>query len=264
MRILILSPEFPPFQIGGVGQHVNDLSKTLANKGIDTHVITYRPINKPYTLSEYEEIKGVHVHRVSVINIKVPNPYTGIIQFNIHLLQKIVNFIKEIGLPDLIHAHDWNVILAGIAASEIYNLPLVCTLHSTVNSLGGTEMIETPIGKYITDIQQEGIRNAQKVICCSYAMFRELNKLFNISEEKTEIIPNGVDIEEFTSISREDICELHARLTENGQKEIILFVGRLDTVKGIDILIKAIKLLDLPSIRLIVAGDGPLKKRTSI
>jgi glycosyltransferase involved in cell wall biosynthesis len=91
-------------------------------------------------------------------------------------------------------------------------------------------------------------------------MFRELNKLFNISEEKTEIIPNGVDIEEFTSISREDICELHARLTENGQKEIILFVGRLDTVKGIDILIKAIKLLDLPSIRLIVAGDGPLKK----
>ncbi|MBC7320618.1 glycosyltransferase family 4 protein [bacterium] len=260
MRILILSPEFPPFQIGGVGQHVSDLSKALVNEKVETHVMTYKPINKPYKLSEYEEIKGISVHRVSVLNLKVPNPYIGIVQFNIHLLQKIVSFVKEVGLPDLIHAHDWNVILAGIAASEIYNLPLVCTIHSTVKSLGGTEMIETPIGKYITDIQQEGIRNAQKVICCSYAMAQELNELFHIMRGKIEIIPNGIHIEEFTNISKNVISDLYSRLTEEGQKKVILFVGRLDSVKGVDIIIKAIKLLNIPSIRLVIAGDGPLKK----
>jgi len=73
-----------------------------------------------------------------------------------------------------------------------------------------------------------------------------------IPQEKIRIILNGVDTKKFNT---------NEKLQWNG-KPNILFVGRLHPVKGVDILIRAIKLLEyqLPKIFLYIAGTGPLEK----
>ena len=63
MRILMLSWEYPPHIIGGLGRHVTDLTDALAQIGVEVHIIT--PQLKEG--SRYERTAhGVHIHRVAV------------------------------------------------------------------------------------------------------------------------------------------------------------------------------------------------------
>ena len=60
LRVLMLSWEFPPKTVGGLARHVNDLSKALVSQGVEVHVIT----SAIQGCHSYENIVGVHVHRV--------------------------------------------------------------------------------------------------------------------------------------------------------------------------------------------------------
>lgn len=59
IRILTLSWEYPPYKIGGIAEHVYELSKALRRKGQEVHVVTLGSF-------PYEQSEGVHVHRVAV------------------------------------------------------------------------------------------------------------------------------------------------------------------------------------------------------
>ena len=93
MRVLMLSWEFPPQIIGGLGRHVYELSQRLGNYGVETYVLT-----PGYGCATYEEFQGVKVFRVGT-------PLTGskrfkswIFDFNTELIGKESGWITRKGV----------------------------------------------------------------------------------------------------------------------------------------------------------------------
>ncbi len=63
MRVLILSWEYPPHLVGGLGKHVLELVTALAGQGVEVHVVTP---NFGHVLAHEQLADGAMVHRVDV------------------------------------------------------------------------------------------------------------------------------------------------------------------------------------------------------
>ena len=90
-------------------------------------------------------------------------------------------------------------------------------------------------------------RQADAVMVRSYAYGRSANSLSRVPESRWRIVPNGIDAEQFRPVARPS-------------RDYILFVGRLVSYKGVEVLLRALSTLR-PNIPLLIAGDGPLKRK---
>lgn len=100
------------------------------------------------------------------------------------------------------------------------------------------------------------LRNADAVIALTKDMKREIQKICN---REIIVIPNGIDLERFQNLSRE---EARNKLQIKADDKIIIFVGSLRPVKGVKYLIKAMKIVRQkePNARLILIGNGEEKQ----
>ena len=158
---------------------------------------------------------------------------------------------------DVIHAHDWLGIMAGMIAKKELNLPLMFHVHSTEvgRSVGrGSHAIK--------DIEFEGGQVADCVITVSYAMKDELEKL-GFPSDKIRVCWNGVDPIKYdpNKVSSEERLQLRRQYGINDDEHMIFFVGRLVTVKGVDNLVKAMPniLEEFPKTKLVILGIGDME-----
>ncbi|MDY6795317.1 MAG: glycosyltransferase family 4 protein [Actinomycetota bacterium] len=254
MKILLLSWEYPPRIIGGLGTHVHQLAVNLARLGANVHVITKDVENAP----DYEEIDDVHIHRVPLYAPRIPQdewvPWT--LQFNVALLEKAIPLINErIGKVQVIHAHDWLVAHAGIALKHAYRIPLVATIHATEY---GRHQRNLPEGmsRIIHQIEWWLTFESVRTICCSNYMRDEVVKIFELPFDKVSVIPNGIEYKLFQIDPDEE--RIRKRFIEPDSR-MVFFVGRLVYEKGVQTVIEAMpKILEeVPDIRFLVAGTGP-------
>ncbi|MEK7598899.1 MAG: glycosyltransferase family 4 protein [Patescibacteria group bacterium] len=99
---------------------------------------------------------------------------------------------------------------------------------------------------------------ATKVQTISFYL-KKLAVKFGVNLAETEVVPNGVDLENFSRRLQPDrVKELRIRLGLPTGKPIIITASRLVRKNGIDILIKS--LADIPEARLLIAGAGPQEK----
>lgn len=248
MRVLMLSWEYPPKSVGGLAQHVYDLSKALANLGVEVHVLTCGLAGVP----DYERVNEVHVHRVTPYHISSPDFVTWVAQFNVAMLEKAMPLVKDIQF-DLLHAHDWLVTYAARALKHAYNLPLVCTIHAT--EWGRNYGLHNDTQRHISDVEWWLAYESWRVICCSYYMKRELQNIFQVPEDKLNVIPNGVNPENFAVKQHKTSRNNYAAPNE----KIIFYVGRLVREKGVQVLLDAApKVLSRhPNTKFVIAGKGP-------
>ncbi|MCF8009951.1 MAG: glycosyltransferase family 4 protein [Clostridiales bacterium] len=248
MRILMLSWEYPPKSIGGLAQHLYDLSRTLANLNIEVHVLTCGTQGA----KDFEKINKVYVHRVMPYDISSPDFVTWVSQFNVAMLEKAIPLITELNF-DVLHAHDWLVAYTARALKHSCNIPLVCTIHAT--EYGRNYGLHNNTQRHISDIEWWLAYESWQVICCSYYMERELENIFQIPEDKIKVIPNGVNPENFAikqhSTNREDYAST--------DEKIVFYVGRLVREKGVQLLLdSAPKVLSRhPNTKFIISGKGP-------
>ena len=249
MRILMLSWEYPPRIVGGLGRVVHDLSHRLIKDGHDVTVVTYKDGNAPY----FENDSGVKVYRVDNFMIQPNNFIDWIMQLNFNLIAKTGEIIASEGSFDVIHAHDWLVAYAAKTLKTSFNIPLVSTIHATEAGRNGG--IREEQQKYINDTEWMLTYESSEVIVNSNYMKSELQRLFGLPFEKINVIPNGVSPSNFTVNERDyDFRRQYAMDNE----KIILFMGRLVYEKGVQHLIGAMpKILNnYHDAKLIIAGKG--------
>ena len=104
------------------------------------------------------------------------------------------------------------------------------------------------------------IKYASKVFFVSKRTMNEAIGFYPQFKDKFYYVPNIIDEYKFPSLSPKEKGRLKKELDLNDGKKNILYVGRLESFKGVNLLIDAIKRIDSDNIRLIVIGDGPLKK----
>ena len=250
MKILMLTWEYPPRIVGGIARVVNDLSKRLIKDGHEVTVVTYRD---SADVPEYENDKGVNVYRVDNYMIHPNNFIDWIMQLNFNMLSKATEIINKEGGFDVIHAHDWLVTYAAKSLKNAYDIPIVATIHAT--EAGRNSGIHDETQRYINDTEWLLTYEATEVIVNSNYMKNEIQRLFGLPFDKINVIPNGINLSNFTGIERDyDFRRQYAMDNE----KIILYVGRLVYEKGVQHLIAAMPkiLSNYHDAKLIIAGRG--------
>lgn len=261
MKILMLTWEYPPRIVGGIARVVHDLSKRLIKDGHEVTVVTYRD---NAGVPEYENDKGVNVYRVDNYMIHPNNFIDWIMQLNFNLIAKATEIINKESGFDVIHAHDWLVTYAAKSLKNAYDIPIVATIHAT--EAGRNSGIHDDTQRYINDTEWLLTYEATEVIVNSNFMKNDLQRLFGLPYDKINVIPNGINLNNFTGIERD--YEFRRQYAMDNEK-IILYVGRLVYEKGIQHLIAAMPkiLSNYHDAKLVIAGKGgmidDLKAETS-
>lgn len=249
MRILMLSWEYPPKSVGGLAQHVYDLTNALAENGVDIHLITSGGAGAPH----FEQVNGVKVYRVDPYRVSSPDFVTWVAQFNVALLEKAIPILANNSDIQILHAHDWLVAYAARAIKHAGRLPLVVTIHAT--EYGRNNGLHNDTQRHISDIEWWLTYEAWRVICCSHFMEDEVRRVFQLPRDKVAVIPNGVDAGNFSTGSKKARRSDYAAPDE----KIIFYVGRLVQEKGVQLLLDAAPevLSHYPQAKFVIAGKGP-------
>ncbi|KAB2954533.1 glycosyltransferase family 4 protein [Heliorestis acidaminivorans] len=251
--VWMLTWEYPPRVMGGLGRHVADLSEALVAQGIPVHVFTCHVPGSP----DKEVVNGVIVHRLHVHGRSLQEDFLGWVwQFNFALLDAILDEVG-IEMPAVIHAHDWLVAMAARESQRLLHIPLVTTIHATEH--GRQRGIHNDLQSYIHGVELELVSITDKLIACSEYMTREISSLFGISPAEIAIIPNGVDSKKVLS-SLGDSLSIQSFVADDD--EMIFYIGRLFSEKGVQVLLQAFPtiLARRPKARLVIAGKGPMEK----
>ncbi len=250
MRILILSWEYPPRIVGGLGKHVHRLSTALADAGHTVHVVTRDHPDAPAE----EEVDGVHVVRVGEYPPIVPfeDLIPWVLQLNVGVLERATKILLEEEV-DLVHAHDWLVGYAAASVKNLFDLPLVSTVHAT--EYGRHQgYLPGPMNKLIHQIEWWLTYESRRTITCSRYMHDQIEEIFQLPPAKLDVIPNGVDLD---ALRKPDgVEEFSAKHLRYGEK-MIFFAGRLEYEKGVQTVLDALPLVtERVPVRFFVAGVG--------
>ena len=272
MKIVHFTWEYPPVIYGGLGTFAMEISKKQANFNNDITIFSLNPNNEYKTFEKYN---GVDVYRPKTLDLTDTYRlfadqglkawgdnfkfFADVISYNTMSASQLVNLIvrKEGKNFDIIDAHDWLGIIGGMIVKKELNLPLMFHVHSTEvgRSVGrGSHAIK--------DIEFEGGQIADCVITVSYAMKDELEKL-GFPPHKIRVCWNGVDPNKYDpkKISDEEKLNLRRGYGIQDDENMVFFVGRLVTVKGVDSLVRGMPdvIENFPNTKLVVLGIGDLE-----
>jgi len=265
MRVLMLSWEWPPHMVGGLGKHVVELLPELVDEEVEVHLVTPRlqgDIHDDAIISAATgrpAANGSHFYRVDPFPYQVGNFYANCAQTNVRLEAACQQVIDAVGDFDLIHAHDWLVSFAAITVKHAHRLPLVSTIHATEMGRNRGHLYEE-MQHDIHMAEWRLVYESWRTIACSHYMGWEVQSYFGAPAEKIDIIPNGVDARAFDRFDHRDLSWFRDSLARPDQK-IVFYVGRLVWEKGLQILVDAAPQIvaGYPDVRFIIAGGGDFR-----
>lgn len=274
MRLAVLVYEYPPKIVGGLGTYAAEITRKFVLSENDVSVFTMN--DDQGALPTRELWRGIEIHRPRHIDVSDSLPdviaedvrkwgrgiqfFSKTLVYNYLSASKIINeLVRKEGFKyDVLVAHDWLSVIAGVTAKRELGLPLVFHVHSTEKgrTLGnGSEVVSS--------IENRGGRIADLVITVSNAMKDELIEL-GFPKEKIRVCYNGVDPDKY---SPEQVDEakrkvIRERYGLKNEDEMILFIGRLVWVKGVDKLIMAMPhvLQKIPNAKLVIVGLGDMEE----
>ncbi|MDG4765664.1 glycosyltransferase family 4 protein [Solwaraspora sp. WMMD406] len=255
-RVLMLSWEYPPVVVGGLGRHVHALSVALANAGHEVTVVTRHAPGAP--LEEYAD--GVRIIRAAedppLFPLATPSLLAWTMAFN-HTLTRAALRATQSAEYDVIHAHDWLVTHTAITLKEHLDIPLVATIHAT--EAGRHQgWLPNEMNKSIHSIEHWLGHESCRVITCSEYMRWEVSQLLELPAARVDVIANGVNDRVWRSSARA-VAAAREKYAADGP--LIGFAGRLVYEKGVQHLIAALPWLRQrhAGLRVIIAGDGPYR-----
>ncbi|QGU95565.1 glycosyltransferase [Clostridium bovifaecis] len=223
MRILMLSWEYPPNNVGGLSNHVYYLAHGLHKMGHEVYVITCQDGTAP--IKENDE--GVLVYRVEPYKIETEDFIKWAMQLNFAMIEESIRLIKSQGKIDIIHAHDWLSAYCAKTLKWAYNIPVVCTIHATEYGRNGG--IKTDMQRYISSVEWNLTYEAWKVVALE-AMAAGCPVVASDVGGFSEIIHNRTNGLKFlcgsTNSLKDKVLEvlndfqLSSRLVENGLKVV--------------------------------------------
>lgn len=256
LRVLMLSWEYPPHTVGGLGKHVLDLLPALDRHNVEVHLLTPRWMGG----STFEVLQNSDaessVYRVPPPEVHAADFFTSAWRTNLTIEQCGRELIDRIGRVDLIHAHDWLVAFAGVALKHAYKIPLVSTIHATESGRNRGNLYGD-LQRAIHNVEWELGYESWRVITTSAYMRGEVQSTFNLPADKIDIIPNGVDPGDFLTVKDEDLTGFRNQFALPDE-HIVYSIGRLVPEKGIQVLVDAAPfvLSERPDTKFVVAGTG--------
>ncbi len=248
----MLSWEFPPEIVGGLGVVVYELSKNLLEKGIDVKVVL--PINpknndeifkgKIISLFEKGVSFGVYDSLKYMKETRALSRDLSMFEFVREYTKKCVERCKGMDF-DIIHAHDWITFPAGLELKRITCKPLILHVHSTEFDRAGGERGN----EYVHEIERVSFLNCDKIIAVSNLVKERIVKGYGIEENKIAVVHNAIDFN--VKVPQK---------TQSKPHKVVMYVGRLSWMKGVDFFLKAAKIVldNYKNVRFVIVGKGEM------
>ncbi len=225
MRVLFVSQELPPETgWGGIGTYVETMSRTLADKGVEVHVLSVVE-GQPTTR---RTLDGVTVHRFPLPRARGPAELAPESWHRLALPATVARLIGTLpAAPTVVECPDWSAEGLGLALTR--RVPLVVRLHSSARQLfpytGQGLSCFGLDGKLAIRLEEATLRRAN-VVASPRSNLEQVQTWMHLDEDALHAIPNAVRLPPYHPYP-------------NGGERRVVFVGRLETRKAPDILLRA-------------------------
>lgn len=242
MDVVILTNEYPPHVYGGAGVHVEYLVRELSRL-CSVQVYSFgdqRIDNGPL------RVEGIMTGNA---------PKAHDIRFNklFDTLQRNLQMAAAARNADIVHCHTWYSHWAGCLVRQLTGAPLVLTTHSLephrpwkVEQLGRAYHASSWI-------ERTAYQSANGIVAVSPQMKDDVIDLYNVDSALVEVIPNGIDPEEYRPTFDTDVLRKYG---VDPDLPFALFVGRITRQKGIIHLVHAVQDLS-PGTQVVLAAGAP-------
>ena len=160
-------------------------------------------------------------------------------KFDVINFLKICSYIK-LKKPDIVHTQLGGDVYGKLAA-KIMGVKIIVSTEQNV--------LEND-KKIVFNLKKMTTKFTQQIIAISSVVKKQLIERYGYAEEKTKLIPNGINIHRFAD---------YIKKNNNSDKIIIGSIGRLSQQKNYQLLIRALSLVENRNFKLLIAGEGPLE-----
>ena len=234
---------------GGMNVYVSNLAKYLGELGHKVDVFTrFHDISDPIVVTLSNNVNVIHLNAGPIDSSKLDLP--GYVP---EFVDNLMNYTESSQVSyDLIHSHYWLSGLVGDFLNKSWNIPHISTFHTLAKT-----KLRARSGESESELRFSAERNimqsCDRILVLTESESNDIRQLYNIPKSKISVIPAGVDIEMFTQVPQ---GEARRELgLESGN--ILLYVGRIDPIKGLDLLLESVGILsDHMDINLIIVGGN--------
>ena len=262
MKILVISYHTCPVNklgskdSGGLNIYLREISKELGATGHEVDIFTRKhDILDPLEIGINDNSKVVHLDAGDLSEVK-HQMHNFIDLFTANLM----NYINEQNLQyDLIYSNYWMSGMVGELISEQLKIPHIITFHTMGLTKRTFNYLENE-SDFRIENELNLINRSDAIVVPTYQ--EKENLILNYKTENSiYIVSPGVDLEKFKSKNK---FKSREKLNLSQTSKILLSVGRLEPLKGYDVLINALSFLDTSDDfdvqLLIIGGDGKSKK----
>ncbi len=234
---------------GGMNVYIRELSREMGRRAHTMDIFTRRVDPALAEVAVIDE-------RTRVIQIEAGGPEVDKSSLRRYLPQfrsGVLAFQQREGRSyDLVHSHYWLSGWVGQALKARWGVPHVIMFHTL-----GEAKNRAHLSEHEPDYRIAGERivaqGADRIICASQGEKETLVNLYGVPAQRVALVPCGVDTDRFQPTSR---ARARRRLGLPPDEPLVLFVGRIEPLKGIDILLRAAAQLEGRFCLLVVGGDG--------
>jgi glycogen synthase len=272
MKVLMFGWEFPPYNAGGLGVACLGLSRALAREGCAITFVLPKhvPVSSIWVdiiFADIEDASNAYLNgSLSPYRTgRKPSPIGGYedeLEYgDWPLLAEVWDYARKAKViarntaHDVVHAHDWLSIPAGIVAKRVSGAPLFVHIHATeFDRTGGSG-----INQAVYRIERMGVHEADHVFAVSEYTKNILVKHYGANPEKISVLYNGLDSEDVEYDAPNSLFAQQKRLG----KSVVAFVGRITIQKGPDYFIRVAKLVlsKNPNVFFVVSGSGDMREQ---
>jgi len=232
---------------GGMNSYVRELAKRLARAGVRVDIFTRQ--HGGHEPQEVELAPGA-----TVVHLPGgPGNPTQAGPLYLHLgsfTEAMLGYATKRGADyALIHAHYWLSGEVARRAARVWNAPMAATFHTLARTKEQALAAEEPPPR--AQVESEVVREAARIIATTPHEKESLVRLYGALPDRVEVAPCGVDLDLFRPVER-----VEARRTLGiGNEKVVLFVGRLERIKGVELLLRTAAIMDGgDSARVLVVG----------
>lgn len=245
-RIALLSVHTSPLapmggaKTGGMNVYIHELSRELGRQGVNVDIFTRRasPLENTIDMSIGENV------RVIALAAGPPQPLSPADQYE-HLSEFTANLMAFATLPnlryDIVYSHYW---LSGWVAAKLKEAWGISFAHM-FHTLGHMKKRIEVKAFYQPDrrimVEMSILQSADRVIAATPAEQAQLRWLYRAGRRQIVVIPPGVNTERFNKVRSRD--DARATLGIPLESNLLLFVGRIESLKAVDTILEALHVL---------------------
>jgi len=225
---------------GGMNVYVIELAKRLARLGTEVDIFTRATSSaQPPIVAAYDGVTVRHIHA---------GPFEGLTKHE--LPAQLCVFAREVlraeagepvGHYDAVHSHYWLSGQVGALARDRWGVPLIHTMHTMAKVKNAALALgdrPEPVARMIGE--EQVVEAADVLIANTAHEAQQLIGLYDADPARVEVVHPGVDLDVFVPLST---SEARSRLGLSASSDIVLFAGRIQPLKGPDVLLRAVAAL---------------------